>query len=198
MILSDTFIKEWLDSGTIGFTPVSGPDYGHDIMSQIWPASLDFRLGDTFKIYTKSKIAMIDPRDPSSVEWMVETVKIEKWWYFMLHPRQYVLGVTAEVLKVPNNLVVRCEGRSSLWRLGLIIHSTAWFIDPWFEGTITLEITNINEVPIKLYPWMRIGQYAFQTIAWDVETHYWVRKESKYMNQELPEESRVFQDVENE
>ncbi len=197
MILSDAQIRENIENGRIGFTPVDQKHYGHDVMNQIGPASLDFRLGNTFKIYRKSKIAMIDPRDPSTVDGMVETVTINDGEFFMLHPRQFVLGVTAEVLRIPDDLVARCEGRSSLGRLGLIIHSTAWFIDPGFTWTITLEITNINEVPIKLYPGMRIGQYAFETVAGEVETHYGVRKWSKYMHQVLPEESRVFHDHEH-
>jgi len=90
----------------------------------------------------------------------------------MLHPGQFVLGVTMEKIRVPYDLVCRCEGRSSLGRLGIVIHSTAGFIDPGFEGTITLEITNINEVPIKLYPGMRFGQFAFQIVDGVVEVPY--------------------------
>ncbi|MDP2104257.1 MAG: dCTP deaminase, partial [Candidatus Gracilibacteria bacterium] len=101
---------------------------------------------------------------------------------------------SVEKMRVPYDLVARCEGRSSLGRLGIIIHSTAGFVDPGFEGTITLEITNINEVPVALYPGMRIGQFAFETILGEVKIPYDVRQGSKYMNQALPETSRIFDD----
>lgn len=114
---------------------------------------------------------------------------------FVIHPGQFVLGVTLEKLSVPYDLVARCEGRSSLGRLGIILHSTAGYIDPGFAGTITLEMTNINEVPVILYPGMRIGQFAFETIHGTVENTYDKRKGSKYMNQKLPEESRVGLDL---
>ena len=106
-----------------------------------------------------------------------------------------MLWVTAEKIKIPYDLVARCEGRSSIWRLGVIIHSTAWFIDPGFEWTITLEMTNINELPIALYVWMRIWQFAFEKVDWVVKNPYDKRKWSKYMNQLLPEESRIWKDL---
>jgi dCTP deaminase len=99
-----------------------------------------------------------------------------------------------EKIKIPEDLVARCEWRSSIWRLWIVIHSTAWFIDPWFEWTITLEITNINNIPIALYPWMRIWQFAFETMAWKVEIPYNKRKWSKYMHQIKPEASRIVDD----
>jgi dCTP deaminase len=105
------------------------------------------------------------------------------------------LGVTLEKIKIPNNLVARCEWRSSIGRLWIVIHSTAWYIDPGFEWTITLEITNINEIPVALYPGMRIGQFAFQTIEGNVDIPYNERKWSKYNGQILPEESRVSKDL---
>jgi dCTP deaminase len=114
-------------------------------------------------MYKLHKTMCIDPRQAVTLD-EIETVEIADGDFFLLHPRDFVLGVTMEKIKIPYDLVARCEGRSSLGRLGLIIHSTAGFIDPGFEGTITLEITNINTVPIKLYPGMRIGQFAFERI----------------------------------
>lgn len=102
-----------------------------------------------------------------------------------------MLGVVAEKLTLPRDIVARCEGRSSLGRLGLIIHSTAGFIDPGFSGNVTLEITNINEVPILLYPGMRIGQFAFQTMTTPAEVSYAERKASKYMGDTEAQESRI-------
>lgn len=190
MILSDSEIKKRIESWEIEMTTFG--DF--DVMQQIGPASLDFRLWNTFKIYRKSRQTVID-----SKVWVlpdhVETLTIENWEQFIIHPGDFVLWVTLEKIKVPYDLVARCEGRSSIGRLGIIIHSTAGFVDPGFEGTITLEMTNINEVAVVLYAWMRIWQYAFQTVLWEVETTYDKRVWSKYMHQVTPEESRIENDL---
>lgn len=190
MILSDTKIKERLETWDMKVESL----WWYDIFEQIWPASLDFRLGWTFKIYKKTRQTVID-----SIKWVdkdhIETITLNDGDKFVLHPGDFVLGVTMEKIKIPYDLVARCEGRSSIGRLWVIIHSTAWFIDPWFEWTITLEMTNINELPIAIYVWMRIWQFAFETIDWTVENTYDKRKWSKYMNQILPEESRICSDL---
>ncbi len=190
MILSDTSIRASLKCGDIGLT--TRPEY--DIFQQISPASIDFRLGNFFKLYRRDKLQIIDPGELIPAE-AIETIEVPDGGTFVLHPGQFVLGVTIEKIKVPYFLVARCEGRSSLGRLWIIIHSTAGFIDPGFEGTITLEITNINEVPIALKPGMRIGQFAFETIHGTVENTYDKRPGSKYMHQLLPEESRIVKDL---
>lgn len=190
MILSDTKIKQKIASWELEV--ISHGWYNVD--EQIWPASLDFRLWTTFKIYRKSRQTVIDSR-----VWVdkdhIETITLVDGDKFILHPGDFVLWVTMEKVKIPYDLVARCEWRSSLGRLWVIIHSTAWFIDPGFEWTITLEMTNINELPIALYVWMRIWQLAFETIDWVVENTYDKRKWSKYMNQILPEESRISADL---
>ncbi|MCP4523109.1 MAG: dCTP deaminase [Candidatus Gracilibacteria bacterium] len=190
MILSDSAIKERILSGELGVETESG----HDIMEQVGPASLDFRLGNTFKIYRKSRQTVIDSK-VGIEEDHVEIVAIENGEQFVLHPGDFVLGVTLEKIKIPYDLVARCEGRSSIGRLGIIIHSTAGFIDPGFEGTITLEMTNINEVPVALYAGMRIGQFAFEKVFGEVENTYDKRRGSKYMHQVIPEESRISADL---
>lgn len=190
MILSDSEIKRRLKSWELEM--VSHWDY--DVLQQIWPASLDFRLWNTFKVYEKSRNTVVDSRDWFDAD-HIETITLKDWEKFVLHPWDFVLGVTLEKIKIPYDLVCRCEWRSSIWRLWIIIHSTAWFVDPGFEWTITLEMTNINELPVALYTWMRIGQYAFETILWKVENTYDKRVWSKYMNQVLPEESRITKDL---
>ena len=190
MILSDSEIRVRLRSGEIGLETRAE----YDIFEQIGPASVDFRLGNFFKIYKRDRLQIIHPNEPIKAE-SVETIEVSNEGEFILHPGQFVLGVTVEKIKVPYDLVARCEGRSSLGRLGIIIHSTAGFVDPGFEGTITLEITNINEVPIALKPGMRIGQFAFETLLGIVENTYDKRKGSKYMHQVLPEESRIVKDL---
>jgi len=187
MILSDSQIRAELSKGTLKIdSPVP-------IEEQIGPASLDFRLGNTFSYYKKDGLTLIDPKksvDPKHIH----TVTINDDTPFILHPRQFVLGVTLEKITLPTDLVARCEWRSSIGRLGIIIHSTAGYIDPGFSGTITLEITNINEIPIALYPNMRIGQFAFERIEGTVDIPYHLRPGSKYMWQELPQISRIDQD----
>lgn len=191
MILSDTAIRTRLASGDLRFEHLAGtPEFDTD--SQIGPASLDFRLGNGFKFYTRDKTTLIDPYDDQGRH--IQSLTLWRDEYFVLHPWQFVLWVTMEKVRVPYDLVARCEGRSSLGRLGLIIHSTAGFIDPGFEGTITLEMTNINEVPLKLYPGMKIGQYAFETIQWTVENTYDKRTTSKYYGQIEVQESRLYKD----
>lgn len=191
MILADSEIIKRLESGNIELIPTNGIIYDN---RQVGPASLDFRLGNVFKSYKRDNLTVIDPKIGVD-EKHVETIRIPDWEAFILHPRQFVLWVTREKIKLPTDLVARCEGRSSIGRLGVIIHSTAGFIDPGFEGTITLEITNINEVPIALYPGMRIGQFAFELLEWEVINSYDKRKGSKYMGQIEPEISRIALDI---
>lgn len=190
MILSDSEIKKRLESWDLKVESL----IEKNIFEQIWPASLDFRLGNTFKIYKKSRQTVIDSKLWVDSKY-VETVTLKEGEKFILHPGDFVLWVTAEKIKIPYDLVARCEGRSSIWRLWVIIHSTAWFIDPGFEGTITLEMTNINELPVALYVGMRIWQFAFEKIDWVVENPYDKRIWSKYMGQILPEESRIWKDL---
>lgn len=190
MILSDSEIRKRLESWSIWFKSI----WKYDIYDQIWPASLDFRLWNTFKIYKKSRQTFIDSRKWVNLE-HVETIYLEHWDKFVLHPGDFVLWSTLEEINVPKDLVARCEWRSSIWRLWVIIHSTAWFIDPGFKWTITLEMTNINELPIALYTWMVIWQYAFETIKWEVKIPYNIRPSSKYMNQTIPEVSKINKDI---
>lgn len=189
MILSDSEIKRRLEIWDL----VIQNNYNYDINKQIWPASLDFRLWTTFKYYKKNTLVVIDPTKPNYINNLVE-VEFDTKTPFILHPWDFVLWVTMEKIKIPEDLVVRCEGRSSIGRLWIVIHSTAGFIDPGFEWTITLEITNINNIPVALYPWMRIWQFAFESILWKVEIPYNKRKSSKYMNQIKPEGSRIIKD----
>lgn len=190
MILSDSEIKKYLNSWKLVVESL----WWYDIFSQIGPASLDFRLWNTFKYYKRDNLSLINPNiwfNPDHIE----TVVLDEKTPFILHPRQFVLWVTMEKIKIPYDLVARCEWRSSVWRIWIVIHSTAWFIDPWFEWTITLEITNINEVPVALRPWMRIWQFAFESILGKVDVPYDKRKWSKYMWQILPQESKINTDL---
>lgn len=193
MILSDKDIMDLIASGEL---VIESEDGKH--LENIQCASADFRLGRYFKVYKHADQPLLDPTKPETLENMTHMVEItEDGVPFILQPGEFVLGVTMEKIKLPNNIVARCEGRSSIGRLGVIIHSTAGYIDPGFEGTITLEMTNINRMPVALYPGMRIGQFAFDRMSSPARIPYNdKRKKSKYLNQVLPEESRVIQDKE--
>lgn len=192
MILSDRDIRAKITSGDIVITSA---DNGH--IANINASSLDLRLGRFFKIYNHSQCAVLDPLNKKSFENVTKLIEIKQSGEpFIVQPGEFVLGVTLERIKIADNLVARVEGRSSLGRLGIIVHSTAGFIDAGFEGTITLEITNINRMPVALYPGMRVCQLAFELMSSKAEVPYSKKKTAKYQGQELPQESRIALDPE--
>ncbi len=191
MILSDKDIKAAIESGRV----VIDSDQP-ELFRHIHASSMDLRLGNTFKLYEHSKYAILDPKKPETFAGNMRIVNIPDGEAFIVQPGEFVLGVTRESIKVPDDLVVRVEGRSSLGRLGIIIHSTAGFVDPGFEGTITLEISNLNRLPVALYPGMRVCQLAFEMMTSPAETPYNLKAGSKYLGQKLPEESRLSLDTE--
>lgn len=191
MILSDRDIKQALKTGRVKIEcPFA------NVEQYVHASSMDLHLGSTFKLYEHSKFAVIDPKRPETLEGHMRLMQVPEGEPYMVQPGEFVLGVTVEKITVPDDLVVRVEGRSSLGRLGIIVHSTAGFVDPGFEGTITLEISNLNRMPIALYPGMRICQIAFMQMSSPAETPYHSKPHSKYQGQLLPEESRISDDPE--
>ena len=189
MILSDRDILARIKKNEIIITsPLK------NYQDQVHASSMDLRLGNFFKVYKHSQFAVLDPRKKQ--ENITEMFEIENDKPFIVQPGEFVLGVTLEKVKIPNDLVARVEGRSSLGRLGLLVHATAGFVDAGFEGTITLEIGNVNRMPIAIYPGQRICQLAFETMSSECLVPYGEKKSSKYQGQELPEESRVADDPE--
>ena len=191
MILSDRDIK---DAITTGRVKIESED--PNLMEHIHASSMDLHLGSSFKLYEHSKAAILDPKDPETFAKEMRTIEVADGEPFIVQPGEFVLGVTMERICVPDDLVVRVEGRSSLGRLGIIVHSTAGFVDPGFEGTITLEISNLNRLPVSLYPGMRVCQIAFEQMTSPAETPYNKKPYSKYQGQVLPEESRLAKDPE--
>lgn len=192
MILADHEIKTLLKAETIG---LESPD--QKFWQNIGPSSLDLRLGQHFKIYEHTRFACLDPADPTTFENCARIVTLKNnQESFIIQPHDFVLGVTLEKIRLPADLVARVEGRSSLGRLGIIIHSTAGFVDPGFAGTITLEITNINRLPVALYPEMRVCQLAFEKMQSPARVPYAAKKTQKYQNQVFPEISRITRDPE--
>lgn len=188
MILSDRDIRAYLQAGKLKL------EADYDIYADIQPASIDIRLGNKFKVYEHTQCVALDPKNPESVR--TRTIEVADGEPFYIQPGEFVLGATSVKINVPNDLVVRVEGRSSLGRLGIIVHATAGFTDPGFEGTITLEISNINRLPIALYPGMRVGQFAFQQMSSPAEKPYGKEIGSKYHGQIDPEESGITRDRE--
>ncbi len=191
MILSDRDIKLALKTGRVKIESVQPEMFMH-----IHASSMDLHLGNSFKLYEHSRFAVIDPKQPETFTGNMRLITVKEGESYMVQPGEFVLGVTEESITVPDDLVVRVEGRSSLGRLGIIVHSTAGFVDPGFSGTITLEISNLNRMPIALYPGMRICQIAFEQMSSPAETPYHKKPHSKYQGQVLPEESRLSADPE--
>ena len=159
-MLSNTDIKKYLSEKKIEISDMQD--------DQVSFCSIDLRLGETFKVFKHAEVTHIDPR-VGVPENLMETVIASEEKPFIIHPREFVLGTTHEYIKIPLDLMGRLDGRSSWGRLGIIIHSTAGLINPGFEGKITLEITNLNKVPIKLWPGLRICQITFEKLTTSVD-----------------------------
>jgi dCTP deaminase len=161
-VLSDGTIRRLVDEGRIRIEPW---DPG-----LVQPASVDLLLGRSFRVFHNHRAAAIDLRDPPTN--LTEQVEIDDDEAFVIHPGEFVLGRTLEWVKLPDDIVSRIEGKSSVGRIGLIVHATAGFIDPGFEGTLTLEITNLTRIPIKLSPGLPIAQLSFMTLDQPAERPY--------------------------
>jgi dCTP deaminase len=190
-ILSDKSIKEYLKAGKIVI------DHLKDYEKQIQPSSVDLRIGNEFKSFKIIRKPFIDPKDKIDLDTYMESVRIEEEGSFIIHPNEFALATTYETVKIPNDLVARVEGRSSMGRLGITMHVTAGYIDPGFEGKITLEISNIGKMPVALYPGQRVCQIVFETMTSPSDRPYGhPERDSKYMGQKRPESSRIKLDYE--
>jgi dCTP deaminase len=180
-VLSDGTIRRLVEQGAIAIEPWD-PDL-------VQPASVDLRLGDSFRVFHNHRVTAIDLRDPPTN--LTEEVVIGPDDPFAIHPGEFVLGRTLEHVRIPEDVVARIEGKSSLGRLGLIVHATAGFVDPGFTGTLTLEITNLTRVPIMLYPALPIAQLSFMALDAPAEHPYGSAElGSHYQGQVAATESR--------
>jgi dCTP deaminase len=160
-VLSDGTIRRLIEAGRIKIEPWDD--------DRVQPASVDLRLGDSFRVFHNHRITAIDLREPPSN--LTEEVVVEEG-AFVIHPGEFVLGRTLEWVELPDDIVARIEGKSSLGRLGLIVHATAGFCDPGWKGTLTLELNNLTRVPIKLYPGLPIAQLSFMALDAPAERPY--------------------------
>jgi dCTP deaminase len=187
VILSDRTIREDLASGRIVLEPFDE--------QLIQPSSVDVRLDRYFRVFLNHTMAVIDVRQNlEELTRLVEIPESDPDRAFILHPGEFVLGSTLERVALPDDTVARIEGKSSLGRLGLLIHSTAGFIDPGFDGHITLELSNVASLPITLYPGMKIGQISFLRMTTPADVPYGSGAlGSKYQGQRGPTPSRYWE-----
>ena len=184
MVLSDRTIKRLLAEDRIGIEP-----YDEALLQ---PSSVDVRVDRFFRVFHNARYPFIDVKQPQ--EDLTEAVEIGDEQPFILHPGEFVLGSTLERVRLPDDLVARLEGKSSLGRLGLLIHSTAGFIDPGWDGHVTLELSNVANLPITIYFGMKIGQISFMQLSEPAETPYGAGSlGSKYQGQKGPTPSRYWQ-----
>ena len=183
MVLSDVTIERLIAEGRIGIDP-------YDV-SLLQPSSVDVRVDKYFRVFHNARYPYIDVKQAQ--EELTEEVEIQGDQPFILHPGEFVLGSTLERVALPDDLVARLEGKSSLGRLGLLIHSTAGFVDAGWDGHLTLELSNVANLPIALYPGMKIGQISFLRMTTAAEHPYGsTETASKYQGQRGPTPSRYY------
>jgi dCTP deaminase len=188
-VLSDRTIREQLTAGRIVVEPIDD--------NAIQPASIDLRLDDTFRIFKVTTQPYVDVREP--VDDLTELVTIAHDQPFILQPGAFCLATTLETITLPDDLVARVDGRSSLGRLGLLVHATAGYVDPGWTGKLTLELLNQSQMPIALYYGMRISQISFFTLSSVVDRPYGSPGlGSKYLGQTGPTPSRISEDFAND
>jgi len=189
VVLSDRTIRREIEDGRIAIDPFDA--------SMVQPSSIDVRVDRRFRVFHNARYPYIDVRQP--MEDLTELVEVGPDERFILHPGEFVLGQTLERVTLPDDLVARLEGKSSLGRLGLLIHSTAGFVDAGFSGNLTLELSNVANLPITIYYGMPIGQLSFMRMDGPVEHPYGSRDTSnKYQGQTEPTPSRFYLNFDSE
>lgn len=185
MILSDRDIRAALSQKRIIVKPKP------NLEQQLGSCSLDLRLGYHFRVFKHRRMPLIDPFDPETTHNMTEEIKISKKEPYVIQPNEFVLASVLEWVELPDDISARIDGRSSLGRLGLVIHSTAGHIDAGFKGSITMELTNIGMMPIVLYPNMRICQLVFEPLSSPAERPYTKKPGAKYHSKTTPAETAI-------
>jgi len=184
MVLADATIARYLAEGKVEIDPYDA--------SLLQPSSVDVRVDRLFRVFRNNRASFIDVKVEQD---LTELVEVEADEAFILHPGEFVLGSTLERIRLPDDLVARLEGKSSLGRLGLLIHSTAGFIDPGWDGHVTLELSNVANLPITIYPGMKIGQISFMQMT---ATPYGAAElGSKYKGQRGPTASKYWKNFES-
>src|SRR5213593_4399652 len=184
MVLSDVDIKRYIAAGKIRITPDLPPE-------QFGSCSVDFRLGNEFSVFEYSRHPYIDLKDRGSLQDIMRKVVVPNGEPFVLQPRDFVLAITEETLDLGNDVLGRLEGRSSLGRIGIIVHGTAGLFDPGWIGRATLELSNLGRMPVALYPGMRICSFTFEQLSSPVAVPYRKKAGNKYAGQDRPLASKL-------
>lgn len=184
MVLSDVDIKRYIAEGKIRITPQLPPE-------QFGSCSVDFRLGNEFNVFEHSRHAYIDLRNKRGIEDLMHPVVVATGEPFILQPREFVLAITEEHLELADDVLGRLEGRSSLGRIGIIVHGTAGLFDPGWSGKATLELSNLGRMPVALYPGMRICSFTFEQLSTPSSVPYRSKAGNKYAGQDRPIASRL-------
>src|SRR5437868_2554401 len=184
MVLSDVVIKRYIGLGKIRTAPELPPE-------QFGSCSVDFRLGHEFNVFEHSRHAYIDLREKKGIEDLMKPVRIADGDSFILQPREFVLAITEETLELDDDVLGRLEGRSSLGRIGIIVHGTAGLFDPGWSGKATLELSNLGRMPVALYPGMRICSFTFEQLSTPSSVPYRNKAGNKYAGQDRPVASRL-------
>ena len=185
MVLSDLDIRKALESGRIKIDPFP------DLDKQLGSISVDFRLGRTFMVFEHSRFSYIDPRHPQSIGDAMRTIVVEDDEPFIMQPGDFALASTMESLELPDDLLGRLEGRSSIARLGITVHSTAALFEAGWVGTATMELSNLGRMAVALYPGMRICAFSFEPVSTPVSIPYRLKKNNKYAGQRDPRASQL-------
>ncbi|KKS97572.1 MAG: deoxycytidine triphosphate deaminase, dCTP deaminase [Candidatus Gottesmanbacteria bacterium GW2011_GWA2_43_14] len=188
MILSDRDIKKNLITGKIKISPPP------DLTLQLGSCSVDLRLGKTFRIFEHSKQPYIDPFNTKYSADVTKLVNVIDTEPFILHPGDFVLATTIEHFELSDDLVARLEGRSSLGRLGIVVHSTASIFEPGWQGRVVMELGNLGRMPVALYPGMRVCALTFEELSSPADVPYHKKKGAKYVNQKMPDASKISAD----
>jgi len=190
MVLSDREIKKYIKKGKIKIRPKP------NLKEQLGPCSLDLHLGNVFKVFKTSEYPYLDPKRKIDFEEIMEEVKIEDGDPFIIQPKSFVLTTTKEEIILPPDLMARLDGRSTLARLGVVIHLTSARFDPGWKGKAVLELGNLGIMPVVLYAGVtRICALTFETLSSPVETPYLKQKDHKYANPGSPQASKLNQEL---
>src|SRR5271169_2583644 len=184
MVLSDIDIRRYLDEGKIKISPPLPPE-------QWGSCSVDFRLGNEFSVFEHSRNAYIDLKESRSIQDLMRTITVPSGEPFILQPREFALAITEETLELDDDVLGRLEGRSSLGRIGIIVHGTAGLFDPGWTGKATLELSNLGRMPVALYPGMRICSFTFEQLTSRVDVPYRKKAGNKYAGQARPLASKL-------
>lgn len=184
MVLSDVDIQRYISLGKIKISPELPAE-------QFGSCSVDFRLGNEFSVFEYSRHPYIDPRDRDSLQHIMRTVTVADNEPFVLQPRDFVLAITRETLELADDVLGRLEGRSSLGRIGIIVHGTAGLFDPGWIGKATLELSNLSRMAVALYPGMRICSFTFEQLSSPSSVPYRKKPGNKYAGQTQPLASRL-------